>query len=125
MPGCAINPLKPTTSRLSGEEDLISLGHPHKTGTSASAHAAFAKKAATAQTASAQSVALPVRLLNKHEILTIVGLTYPTVWKMMRDGLFPRSRVVGGKSMWRSDEVQAWLDALLVRPLKGDDGAQA
>ena len=72
-----------------------------------------------------KAFALPVRLLNKHEILTIVGLTYPTVWKMMRDGLFPRSRVVGGKSMWRSDEVQAWLDALLVRPLKGDDGAQA
>ena len=24
--------------------------------------------------------------------------------------------------MWRSDEVQAWLDALPVRPLKGDSG---
>jgi predicted DNA-binding transcriptional regulator AlpA len=105
---------------LSGEEDLISLGHPHKTGTSASAHAAFAKKAATAQTASAQSVALPVRLLNKHEILTIVGVTYPTVWKMMRDGRFPRSRVVGGKSVWRSDEVDEWLANLPTRTLKGD-----
>jgi predicted DNA-binding transcriptional regulator AlpA len=40
----------------------------------------------------------------------------------MRAGRFPRSRVVGGKSMWRSDEVQAWLDALPVRPLKGDSG---
>ena len=33
---------------------------------------------------------------------------------------FPRSRIVGGKSMWRSDEVEAWLDALPVRTLKGD-----
>jgi hypothetical protein len=33
---------------------------------------------------------------------------------------FPRSRIVGGKSIWRSDEVEAWLDALPVRTLKGD-----
>jgi hypothetical protein len=26
--------------------------------------------------------------------------------------------------MWRSDEVQAWLDALPVRPLKGDASAE-
>ena len=34
----------------------------------------------------------------------------------MRAGTFPRSRVVGGKSMWRSDEIDAWLVALQVRP---------
>jgi hypothetical protein len=38
-----------------------------------------------------------------------------------RDGKFPRSRIVGGKSMWRSDEIKAWLDGLPLRPLKGDD----
>ena len=35
-------------------------------------------------------------------------------------GTFPRSRVAGGKSVWRSDEVEAWLDTLPVRKLKGD-----
>jgi predicted DNA-binding transcriptional regulator AlpA len=35
-------------------------------------------------------------------------------------GKFPRSRIVGGKSMWLSSEVEAWLAGLPVRPLKGD-----
>jgi predicted DNA-binding transcriptional regulator AlpA len=70
---------------------------------------------------------LPLRLLTKPEVLLIAGgVSYPTLWTWMRAGRFPRSRVVGGKSMWRSDEVQAWLDTLPVRRLKGDDdGAKA
>ena len=66
---------------------------------------------------------LVLRLLTKPEVLLIAGgVSYPTLWSWMRAGTFPRSRIVGGKSMWRSDEVQAWLDALPVRPLKGDSG---
>ena len=70
---------------------------------------------------------LALRLLPKPEVLLIAGgISYVTLWTWMRAGTFPRSRVVGGKSMWRSDEVQLWLDALPVRPLKGDDdGAKA
>ena len=33
---------------------------------------------------------------------------------------FPRSRVVGGKSMWLSTDIEAWLATLPVRKLKGD-----
>jgi predicted DNA-binding transcriptional regulator AlpA len=62
----------------------------------------------------------PIRLLGKREILAIVGCTYPTLWQMMRRGEFPRSRVVGEKSLWRSDEIDAWLAGLPRRPLKGD-----
>ena len=62
------------------------------------------------------------RLLTKPVLLIAGGVSYVTLWSWMRAGTFPRSRVVGGKSMWRSDEVQAWLDALPVRPLKGDSG---
>jgi predicted DNA-binding transcriptional regulator AlpA len=62
----------------------------------------------------------PPRLLSKAEVLTITGVTFPTVWAWMRAGSFPRSRVVGGKSMWRSDEIAAWLDKLPQRKLKGD-----
>jgi predicted DNA-binding transcriptional regulator AlpA len=61
-----------------------------------------------------------VRLLDKHEVLSITRVSFPTVWSWMRAGSFPRSRIVGGKSMWRSDEIQNWLDELAVRPLKGD-----
>jgi predicted DNA-binding transcriptional regulator AlpA len=62
----------------------------------------------------------PIRLLNRHEVCTIANVSYPTVWQWMRDGNFPRSRIVGGKSMWLSSEIEAWLSRLPLRPLKGD-----
>jgi predicted DNA-binding transcriptional regulator AlpA len=61
-----------------------------------------------------------LRLLDKAEVCSIANVTFPTIWAWMRRGQFPRSRIVGGKSMWRSDEVAAWMSALPVRPLKGD-----
>jgi predicted DNA-binding transcriptional regulator AlpA len=64
-----------------------------------------------------------VRLLDKHDVCAIVGVSFPTVWAWMRDGRFPRGRVVGGnssKTMWLSTEIEAWLAALPVRQLKGD-----
>ena len=60
------------------------------------------------------------RLLDKAQICKITNVTYPTVWAWMRAGKFPRARIVGGKSMWLSTEVDAWLTALPVRKLKGD-----
>ncbi len=63
----------------------------------------------------------PPRLLSKAEVIRIVGFSFPSIWTWMRKGAFPRSRIVGGKSMWRSDEVEAWLAALPIRRLKGDD----
>jgi predicted DNA-binding transcriptional regulator AlpA len=63
---------------------------------------------------------LPERLLTKYEVMTITGASYPTLWAWMRDGRFPRSRIVGGRSMWLSHEIDAWLAGLPVRPLKGD-----
>jgi len=73
-----------------------------------------------AQAARAPPAQLGVRLLSKPEILDITGVSYPTIWAWMRAGRFPRSRIAGGKSVWRSDEVDAWLSALPVRKLKGD-----
>jgi predicted DNA-binding transcriptional regulator AlpA len=62
----------------------------------------------------------PVHLIDKPTVLAITGVTFPTVWKWMRDGVFPRARIVGGKSMWVSTEVDQWLADLPTRPLKGD-----
>jgi predicted DNA-binding transcriptional regulator AlpA len=39
--------------------------------------------------------------------------------------MFPRARVVGGKSMWLSSEIDEWLASLPVRPLKGDAPVEA
>lgn len=58
----------------------------------------------------------PPRLLTKHEVCAIVGgVSFVTLWKMVRRGDFPAGRVVGGKTLWRSDEVAAWVDALEVK----------
>jgi predicted DNA-binding transcriptional regulator AlpA len=59
-------------------------------------------------------------LLSKRQVLAIINVSYPTLWSWMRQGKFPRSRVVGGKSMWLSTDIEAWLATLPVRKLKGD-----
>ena len=63
---------------------------------------------------------LHVWLLSKRDVLAIVGVSYPTLWSMMRANTFPRSRKVGGQSKWVSSEVAAWLAALPKTRLKGD-----
>jgi predicted DNA-binding transcriptional regulator AlpA len=70
--------------------------------------------------AAANQARAPPRLLDKGEVCTVANVTFPTIWAWMRAGTFPRARIVGGKSMWLSTEVDAWLSALPVRPLKGD-----
>jgi Prophage CP4-57 regulatory protein (AlpA) len=60
----------------------------------------------------------PPHLLFKKDILRITS--YPTIWAMMRNGTFPRSRICGGKSAWISTEIEVWLAGLPIRPLKGD-----
>ena len=61
------------------------------------------------------------RLVSKPEVLDRVGVTYPTIWKWMREGSFPRSRAVGGKAFWVEAEIEKWITDLPVRRLKGDD----
>jgi predicted DNA-binding transcriptional regulator AlpA len=61
-----------------------------------------------------------VRLLDKTEVCAITNVSFVTVWAWMRAGAFPRSRVVGGKSMWLSTDIDAWIAGLPLRPLKGD-----
>jgi predicted DNA-binding transcriptional regulator AlpA len=91
------------------EESLAVTDRPAREHDERSLHAARAPPAS-----------LGARLLSKREVLAIVGVSYPTLWSMMRAGTFPRSRVVGGKSMWLSPDIEAWLATLPVRKLKGD-----
>lgn len=63
--------------------------------------------------------ALP-RLLDKAEVCRIACASFPTLWSWMRQGRFPRSRAVAGRSMWLSTEIEAWMRELPLRRLKGD-----
>jgi predicted DNA-binding transcriptional regulator AlpA len=68
---------------------------------------------------------LPMQLYGRHEVVALLGLSFPTVWAMMRRNEFPRGRVVGGKTKWLSTEVDAWLNGLEKRRLKGDAEPEA
>ena len=63
------------------------------------------------------------RLISKCELLDKVPLSYATIWKMMRAGGFPRSRIIGDRTVWVEREVDAWIAALPNRRLKGDGEA--
>jgi predicted DNA-binding transcriptional regulator AlpA len=66
-----------------------------------------------------------ITLIAKADVLAITGKSYKTIWTWMQAGKFPRSRVVGGRVMWLSGEIDAWLNALPVQRLKGDAPAKA
>jgi prophage regulatory protein len=60
------------------------------------------------------------RLLSKGDVLDKVGVTYPTIWKLMRQGAFPRAVVIGGgKNAWLEHEVDEFIAKLPRRRLKG------
>jgi predicted DNA-binding transcriptional regulator AlpA len=49
------------------------------------------------------------RLIHKPEVLQLTGVTFPTLWKWMREGTFPISFVVGGKTAWLESEIAEWI----------------
>ena len=65
--------------------------------------------------------AAPSRLLSKPEVLDRVSLTFPTIWKLMRKGRFPRGRVVASKTVWLESDIEAWIAALPERTYKPAD----
>jgi predicted DNA-binding transcriptional regulator AlpA len=60
------------------------------------------------------------RLLDRRELTAKVNLTYPTIWKLMREGAFPRSVVIGGKTLWVEAEIDEYIARLPRRQLKGE-----
>jgi predicted DNA-binding transcriptional regulator AlpA len=61
------------------------------------------------------------RLIYKPECKKRIGSSYPTIWKWMRSGIFPRSVVVGGRVAWYEDEIEKWLNSLPRQNLLGDE----
>ena len=51
----------------------------------------------------------PPKLIFKPEVLRRIGCTFPTLWRWMRNGTFPLSFDVGGKTAWAEHEIDAWL----------------
>jgi prophage regulatory protein len=50
------------------------------------------------------------RIIRKPELLNMIGLSDPTVWRMEKDGHFPKRLRLGGNSCgWLATEVNKWL----------------
>lgn len=53
-----------------------------------------------------------IRIIRKPELLATVGLSDPTIWRMEKEGNFPKRIRLGGNSCgWFENEVQDWLTA--------------
>lgn len=48
----------------------------------------------------------------KKNIPAIVPMSRPTVWRLSRDGKFPKPyTLTPGVTAWKAEEVQAWIDS--------------
>ena len=65
--------------------------------------------------------------LSRAQVMELVGVNYTTLWRWMRDGEFPRARVLspGEKRnsciAWLKSEVDAWVASRPTRTLKAPD----
>jgi prophage regulatory protein len=58
------------------------------------------------------SVSAPPRLLRLPQVIELTGLGRDSVYRLMRQGKFPRQRRLSERaSAWRSDEVAAWIES--------------
>ena len=54
-----------------------------------------------------------MRMLRLPDVCEVTGLSPTTVWRREKDGQFPRRRRLGANLVaWRSDEIEAWIEAL-------------
>jgi predicted DNA-binding transcriptional regulator AlpA len=60
----------------------------------------------------------PIRFLGKADVTALCNVSYPTIWKWMQQGTFPKGREVGGKTCWRSDEIADWQNKRPVAHVK-------
>lgn len=56
------------------------------------------------------------RILRKPELLHMIGLSDPTIWRMEKKGEFPARIRLGGNSCgWLESEVNDWLEAKIAQ----------
>jgi len=59
------------------------------------------------------------RLLRRNEVVEMVGLSRPTLWRLEKLGRFPHRLQVGPNSVrWRESDILAWIKS---RPIAGQE----
>ena len=52
------------------------------------------------------------RLLKRREVEEITGLSRSSIYRLMREGQFPRPVKVGPAAVrWRESDIMSWLDS--------------
>ncbi len=60
------------------------------------------------------------RILRLPEVIKLVGLTKPTLYRFIRDGHFPHPFQIGPRAIgWKESEIQAWMDTLSPTAITG------
>jgi prophage regulatory protein len=50
------------------------------------------------------------KLLRRREVLARIGLSAPTLYRMEKEGRFPKHALIGPRcAVWSADEVDAWI----------------
>jgi predicted DNA-binding transcriptional regulator AlpA len=61
------------------------------------------------------------RIMNTPEVVEATGVSRTTLWRLEREGKFPRRRqLIGHRIGWLESEIDEWIQA---RPLAGDSAA--
>jgi predicted DNA-binding transcriptional regulator AlpA len=56
---------------------------------------------------------LPRVMLNEKQVLAIVPVSTVTLWRMERDGIFPKgSYISANRKVWFADEIVAWQNSV-------------
>ena len=53
------------------------------------------------------------RIIKKPELIKRVGMSYPTIWRMVKDHKFPPPVQLGGRRIgWRESDINKWIAGL-------------
>lgn len=53
---------------------------------------------------------MEVRILRRHEVERLTGLSKASIYRKMRAGAFPLPLKLGSRAVaWRADEIQEWI----------------
>ena len=63
------------------------------------------------------------RFVYRPEMLDMVGLSYATIWNLIRRGEFPASHEVDDQVAWFEDELAEWMETRPIRQLKKVGGS--
>jgi prophage regulatory protein len=60
---------------------------------------------------------MPRKMLNEKQVLQLVPIARSTLWRMEKQGKFPRgSYILPGRKVWFADEITAWQTEIEGQP---------